>query len=79
MAAEAAESLLKECKHIIEKYQAKSMIEKKLCYTFLLIMLLLIVVDLQSWEKKIAEEKEQEYDNEEDVEIEEKITVSNNK
>lgn len=79
MAAEAAESLLKECKHIIEKYQAKSMIEKKLCYRFLLIMLLLIVVDLQSWEKKIAEEKEQEYDNEEDVEIEEKITVSNNK
>ena len=34
------------------------------------------VVDLQSWEKKIAEEKELEYDNEEDVEIEEKITIS---
>lgn len=49
----------------------------KLCSRFLLIiLLLLIVVDLQSWEKKIAEEKEQEYDNEEDVEIEEKITVS---
>lgn len=78
MAAEAAESLLKECKSIIEKYQAKSMYkkwnipncnrhfkdEKK------------IVVDLQSWEKKIAEEKEVVYDNEEDVEIEEKITVS---
>lgn len=28
MAAEAAESLLKECKHIIEKYQAKSEIKK---------------------------------------------------
>lgn len=39
-------------------------------------MFLFIVVDLQSWEKKIAEEKEQEYDNEEDIEIEEKITVS---
>lgn len=39
-------------------------------------MCLFIVVDLQSWEKKIAEEKEQEYDNEEDIEIEEKITVS---
>lgn len=37
---------------------------------------LFILVDLHSWEKKIAEEKEQEYDNEEDVEIEEKITVS---
>lgn len=37
---------------------------------------LFIIVDLQSWEKKIAEEKELEYDNEEDVEIEEKIIVS---
>uniref|UniRef100_A0A2S2Q9F2 Guanine nucleotide-binding protein-like 1 n=1 Tax=Sipha flava TaxID=143950 RepID=A0A2S2Q9F2_9HEMI len=56
MAAEAAENLLKECKSIVEKYQAK--------------------IDLQSWEKKIAEEKELEYDNEEEViEIEEKITV----
>ncbi|VVC35559.1 GTP binding domain,P-loop containing nucleoside triphosphate hydrolase [Cinara cedri] len=53
MAAEAAESLLIECKSIIEKYQAK--------------------IDLQSWEKKISEEKELVYDNEEDVEIEEKI------
>jgi len=37
---------------------------------------LCIAVDLQSWENKISEEKEQEYDDEEDVEIEEKITVS---
>jgi len=37
---------------------------------------LCIVVDLQSWENKISEEKELEYDDEEDVEIEEKITVS---
>jgi len=36
------------------------------------------IVDLQSWEKKIEEEKELEYDNEEDVKIEEKITVSRN-
>jgi len=35
-----------------------------------------IIVDLQSWENKISEEKEQEYDDEEDVEIEEKINVS---
>jgi len=39
---------------------------------------LCIVVDLQSWKKKIDEEKELEYDNEEDIEIEEKITVSCN-
>lgn len=39
-------------------------------------MYLFIAVDLQSWEKKIAEENEQEYDNEEDIEIEEKITVN---
>jgi len=39
---------------------------------------LCIVVDLQSWKKKIDEEKELEYDNEEDIEIEEKITVSFN-
>jgi len=39
-------------------------------------MFLCVVVDLQSWENKISEEKELEYDNEEDVEIEEKITVS---
>ncbi|XP_050419959.1 guanine nucleotide-binding protein-like 1 isoform X2 [Adelges cooleyi] len=56
MAAEAAESLLKECKHIIEKYQAK--------------------IDLDSWESKIAEEKEQEYDNEEDIEIGETISTA---
>ncbi|KAL4131071.1 hypothetical protein QTP88_008422 [Uroleucon formosanum] len=55
MAAEAAENLLKECKSIIDKYQAK--------------------IDLQSWENKILEEKDQEYDDEEDVEIEEKITA----
>lgn len=35
-----------------------------------------ITVDLQSWENKIAEEKELVYDNEEDVEIKEKIIVS---
>jgi len=40
------------------------------------IYILCIAVDLQSWENKISEEKEQEYDDEEDVEIEEKITVS---
>lgn len=32
MAAEAAENLLKECKSIIEKYQAKSMYEKNIIY-----------------------------------------------
>lgn len=37
---------------------------------------LFFVVDLQSWERKIAEEKEQEYDNEENIEVEENITVS---
>lgn len=85
MAAEAAESLLNECKSIIEKYQVKSkffenvlilIIVRHRYYGIILTRILFFSVDLQSWEKKIAEEKEQEYDNEEDIEIEEKITVS---
>lgn len=76
MAAEAAESLLKRCKTIIDKYQAKSKYFKVFKTVTNTHYILYVIVDLQSWEKKIAEEKELEYDNEEEVEVEEKINVS---
>lgn len=62
-------------KNIKQKVYKHLFVFKIVIYLFNFIYLLYIV-DLQSWEKKIAEEKELEYDNEEDVEVEEKISVS---